>query len=250
MKSRVRILASVLALLSGVILLFGCRSVQQRLLYFPSHLAIENQLTPWMKDGHVIGFSREVPAPKNIWLMLHGNGGQAAHRAYALPCFSPEDSVFILEYPGYGFRDGTPSMQSFNDAARQAYGLLRERFSTISICVVGESIGTGPASILATCPRPPDKLVLVVPYDELAKVATEHYPFLPVRLLLHDNWNNLAALANYHGPLEIFAGTYDNVIPISHAKTLAAKIPQALFHEYPGGHNEWSGFSLVKFRNP
>ncbi len=209
-----------------------------------------NKLNSWTNQGQVIGYSREPPAPKNVWLLIHGNGGQAEHRTYALPAFSSEDSVYILEYPGYGFRRGTPSLQSFNEAARQAYESLCAKFPNTPVCVVGESIGSGPASTLTTCSRPPDKLVLVVPFDELAKVAAEHYPFLPVRLLLHDNWNNITALANFHGPLEIFAATFDNVIPIARAKSLAATKPKTIFHEIPCSHNDWAQFSAVKFRNP
>jgi len=230
--------------------LFGCASVQRKLLYFPSHLDLSNNLTPWLHEGQIIGYAREVPSPKNIWLMLHGNGGQAEHRASALSHFSPNDSVFILEYPGYGLRSGTPSMKSINEAATTAYNLLREKFPAQPICIVGESLGSGPASFLAGGPRPPDKLVLIVPYDELAKVAAEHYPFLPVRLILHDNWNNLAALANYCGPLEIYAEKFDTVIPITHARALAASKPQTIFHELIGGHNDWTGDLTVKIHNP
>jgi len=249
MKTLLTIIGIFVAV-SALILLYGCSLDQRKLLYFPSHISITTELAPWMYQDHIIGYTREVQTPKSVWLMIHGNGGQAAHRTYALPFFSGEDSVFILEYPGYGSRSGTPSMQSFNTAARQAYETLRERFPNLPICVVGESIGSGPASMLATCTRPPDKLVLVVPFDELAKVAAEHYPFLPVRRLLHDNWNNIAALANYNGPLEIFAATYDTIIPIAHAKALAATKPQVIFHEVPCSHNDWSQFRVVQFRYP
>jgi pimeloyl-ACP methyl ester carboxylesterase len=249
MKIRL-IFISVLTFASAIVLLFGCSSVQRKLLYFPSHQPGSNGLTEWRHQGQLIGFAREVPSPKNVWLLIHGNGGQAAHMVYAMPRFSVEDSVFILEYPGYGLRNGTPSMKSFNDAALQAYEVLRERFPDSHICVVGESIGTGPTSFLTTCSRPPDKVVLIVPYDELAKVAAKHYPFLPVRLLLRDNWNNITALTNYRGPLEIFAATNDSVIPIAHAKTLAATKPNAIFHEIPGGHSDWSQSKLVNFRYP
>jgi len=250
MKNILRISLSVVAIVGAFISLFGCASVQRKLLYFPSHLDLSNQLTPWFHQHEIIGYAREVPAPKNIWLMLHGNGGQAAHRASAIPCFSREDSVYILEYPGYGLRNGTPSMMSINAAARAAYDLLREKYPNTPLCVVGESLGSGPASLLATHPRPPEKLVLIVPYDELAKVASEHYPFLPVRLMLHDNWNNVAALASYQGPIEIYAEKFDAVIPISHARSLAATKPQTVFHELIGGHNDWTLDSTIKIHHP
>ena len=245
-----RILLCFFTAVGSFIMLFGCSSIQRKLLYFPSHDHGANGLTEWKHEGQLIGFAREVATPKIIWLMLHGNGGQASDRAFALPNFPESDSVFIMEYPGYGTRPGQLSLRSFAEAAQQAYTSLRHRFPNLPVCVVGESLGTGPASYLASTACPPDKLVLVVPYDELAGVAAEHYPFLPARFLLHDNWNNIAALANYHGPLEIFAGTYDSVIPIAHAKALAASVPQAVFHEVPCSHNDWSQFRIVRFHYP
>jgi hypothetical protein len=141
-------------------------------------------------------------------------------------------------------------MRSINEAATIAYNLLRKKFPAQPVCIVGESLGSGPASFLASGPRPPDKLVLIVPYDELAKVAADHYPFLPVRLILHDNWNNVAALASYRSPLEIYAEKFDTVIPIAHARALATSKPQTIFHELTGDHNDWTRDSTVKIHNP
>ncbi len=245
-----RALLLTLCALALLLSLFGCASVQRKFLYFPSHEPIANQLTPWSLNATVIGCAREVSSPANIWLMLHGNGGQAAHRTYALPCFSANDSVYILEYPGYGLRAGTPSKANLNRAAEEAYAELRRRFPTTPICVAGESLGSGPSCHLASLPQPPDKIVLITPFDQMAKVASRHFPFLPVSLLLHDKWDNIAALRAYNGPLEIFAATHDTVIPIAHAKALATSKPQARFHEIPGGHNDWSQIGQVQIRNP
>jgi pimeloyl-ACP methyl ester carboxylesterase len=98
--------------------------------------------------------------------------------------------------------------------------------------------------------RPPAKLVLIVPYDELCRVAAGHYPFLPVRLIMRDNWNNVAALASYSGPIDIFAGQHDTVIPVAHAQTLAASRPQAKITIFNGGHNDWAGDLHVRITNP
>ncbi|HWA26437.1 MAG TPA: hypothetical protein VG734_12325 [Lacunisphaera sp.] len=241
----------VLALLVALVLgIAGCGSVQRKLLYFPSHQTTSNCLTEWKSGDRLIGFARLVPRPRNVWLLVHGNAGQAADRSYALPSFSADDSVYILEYPGYGRREGSPSLTSINFAAKEAYDLLRAQFPSTPVCIAGESIGTGPACWLTTQGRPPDKLVLIVPFDILAAVAKGHYPFLPVSLLLHDNWNNVEALKGYVGPLEIFAADHDGVIPGKHAQALAASKPQAVFHEFAGGHNSWSHNNRVRIRNP
>ncbi len=234
----------------GLIALAGCSAIQRKFLFYPTHHHRDNGLTPWLHDGKLIGYSQPVASPKNVWLMLHGNGGQAADRAYALPCFSVQDSVFIMEYPGYGARDGVPSQATFDAAAAEAYGVLKKTYPTLPVCVVGESIGTGPASTLAGQAQPPDKIVLVVPFDNLKSVAADHFPFLPVGLILGESWDNVQSLSAYKGPIDIFGAVEDTIIPIKHAEQLSRSLPTAKFHRIPGGHNEWWTDERVEIRNP
>lgn len=228
----------------------GCSSIARNLLFYPSHFTETNGLAPWTRNGSTIGYSRTVDSPKNVWLMLHGNAGQAASRAYAIPSFSAGDSVFIMEYPGYGSRPGVPSKSAFNLAAKEAYLILRESYPGIPVCVAGESIGSGPASTLAGLPQPPDKFVLIVPFEKLSLVARDHFPAILVSLLLRDDWDNIGALSGYGGPVEIYGAEADTVIPVAHAKTLAAAIPSSKFTLIEGGHNDWSHQGRVLIRNP
>jgi pimeloyl-ACP methyl ester carboxylesterase len=227
----------------------GCSAIQRQLLYYPTHRPGANGLGEWRRQGKLIGYVRMTPQPRNVWLMLHGNAGQASDRAYAIPSFAPDDTVYIMEYPGYGAREGVPSRAAFDTAARDAYETLRAAYPHVPVCVAGESIGTGPASYLATLPHPPDKLVLITPFDVLQRVASEHFPRIAVALLLRDNWNNLEALKSYSGRVEIVGAKSDTVIPIIHARTLADAKSGAVFDEIEGGHNDWSRAG-VKIRNP
>lgn len=228
----------------------GCSSLERKLLFYPSHHRADHDLSEWSEHGEVVGYSRKVEAAKNVWLMLPGNGGQASDRTYALSSFSTDDSVFILEYPGYGARGGVPSRESFNQAASDAYALLRATYPTTPVCVVGESIGSGPAASLAELSRPPDKFVLVVPFDRLSEVAKDHLPAFLVRLILKDDWDNLKSFQHYRGPVDVFGAEADSVIPVGHAKALATAIPSAKFVLIAGNHNDWSHGGQVKIRNP
>lgn len=245
-------LITALLLIVPIILLgiAGCSPIERMFLFFPSHNPHDNSLTQWNNNGETIGYFRMVESPKNIWLMFHGNAGQASDRLYAMPCFSDEDSVFILEYPGYGNRKGVPSKESFNSAAKEAYFLLRETYPDIPVCVVGESIGSGPASYLATLDKKPDKIVLIVPFDKLSLVAEEHFPSFLVWLILKDNWDNMEALSNYKGRIDVFGAKEDVIIPVQHAKALAASVPGSKLVIIDGGHNDWSDEGKVKIRNP
>jgi pimeloyl-ACP methyl ester carboxylesterase len=246
--ARKLIIASIAAAAVIFFLMAGCSSIERKMLFFPSHRPADSGLAQWTKNGETIGYARKVDSPRTVWLMLHGNAGQASDRIYAIPCFSNEDSVFILEYPGYGNRDGVPSQESFNQAAKEAYLFLKDTYPKIPIGVVGESIGSGPASSLARLDRPPDKLVLIVPFDRLSLVAEDHYPAFLVRLLLKDDWDNVAALSTYKGPVEIYGAETDRVIPVAHAQALAAAVPSSKFVLIEGGHNDWSNQDRVRIR--
>jgi pimeloyl-ACP methyl ester carboxylesterase len=104
--------------------------------------------------------------------------------------------------------------------------------------------------MLASQSPPPDKIVLVVPFDKFASVAAEHARILPVSLLLEAKWDNIHSLSKYRGAVEVFGAEQDAVIPIEHAKKLASSVPSARFHRIPGGHNNWSKGSSVEIRNP
>ena len=221
---------------------------QRSMLFFPTHAALPTGLTPWSDGERTIGYSREAPNTRTIWLMMHGNGGQAADREYVLRCMSGQDSLYVLEYPGYGSRKGSPSLESINQAASGAYQLLRARNPNTPVCVLGESLGSGPACALAREKIAPDKIVLVVPFDTLANVASRHFPFLPVRLMLRDAWDNVRSLRGYTGPIEIFGARDDAIIPIEHARALARQIPSAQFIEITGEHNDWSQGDQVKIK--
>jgi alpha/beta hydrolase fold. len=164
--------------------------------------------------------------------------------------FSSEDSVFILEYPGYGNRKGIPSKETFNRAAKEAYLFLRETYPQLPVCVVAESIGSGPAASLASLALKPDKLVFIVPFDRLSSVAEDYLPSILVYLILRDNWDNIEALSTYKGPIDIFGAEADTIIPVRHAKALAAAVSTAQLIIIDGGHNDWSFGCRVKIRNP
>jgi uncharacterized protein len=239
---RLVLIFGVLYAVAGVALYFRQRS----LLYFPTHAGRSMGLKPWVVDARTLGFCREVPNPGTIWLMAHGNAGEAADRDYVLPRMSDQDSLYVLEYPGYGKRGGTPTRESMNQAAVEAYRLLRARNPGTPVCALGESIGSGPTCALAREPNPPDKLVLVVPFDSLAHLASAKIPFFPIRLILRDRWDNVEALRGYRGPVDVFAARNDTVIPMAHAEALVRELPNAHFTAIPGGHNEWSECAQVK----
>lgn len=223
-----------------LLLAVACSPLERRLLFAPTHHADTSGLAPWIQDGALIGFARLVAAPKNVWLLLHGNGGQASDRVYALPSFPASDSVYVLEYPGYGARPGLPSRESIDAAASSAFALLRKLHPDRLVCVAGESIGSGPASMLGSIRPAPHRIALVVPFDRLDAVARDHFPDFLVDWILRSDWDNVASLSAYPGPVAIYGAREDRVIPVAHARALADAVSNASFSMIEGGHNEWA----------
>lgn len=237
---------SVVLVLVYLVVLVGVFFCQRSLLYFPRQGEPVTRLEPWVEGERRIGFRREVEGPGAVWLMLHGNAGQAAERDYVLGRMSDRDSLYVLEYPGYGGREGQPCLESINEAASEAFRILRARNSRVPVCVLGESLGSGPACHLAREDQPPDKITLVVPFDSLASVAARRFFFLPVRPLLWDAWDNVETLQGYGGPVDIYGATQDTVIPIEHARALAEQVAGARFMPFDGGHNAWARSEQVR----
>ena len=228
------------------LLVAAVATLQRSLLYFPSNTESTSRLTAWADQGEIVGYCREVSRPKTVWLMMHGNAGQASGRDYVLKHLSKDDSLYVLEYPGYGARKGTPSKISIDVAAIEAYEILKRKHPNVPIGVIGESLGSGPASMLAKVSIPPEKIVLITPFDTLCNVASNRFWFLPVRLLLLDRWDNMESLRHYAGQVEIFGAISDSVIPIGHARNLAQSVATSRLIEIPGGHNDWSFCDEVK----
>ncbi|MEM6688536.1 MAG: alpha/beta hydrolase [Planctomycetota bacterium] len=229
-----------LALLAYAVVVLVMFVFQRRFVFLPSNDVRPSGLEPWLNsESQLIGYRHLVAEPKAVWLMSHGNAGQAADRDYLVSMLGPDVSLYVLEYPGYGSRPGSPSRSSIGEAASEAYHLVRDENPDTAICLLGESLGSGPASELALENPPPDKVVLVVPYDKLVNAAAHRFFFLPVRLLLLDQWDNVKALQGYDGPVEIYAAVEDEIIPFEFAESLSEQVTGSKLIRLEGGHEEW-----------
>ncbi len=184
-------------------------------------VAARRGLAFWEHNGTFHGWKDTLGGGTAV-LVFHGNAGGAVHRDYLRDLFRGTElgetfSVYLLEYPGYGFREGRPSEMAFREAALKAHEAIRESYSTILL--VGESIGSGTATWLAA-EREADGVLLITPFNRLSAAASHHYPWLPVRLLLRDRFRNDEHLANFSGPVAFVVAGRDSVIPSRLAREL------------------------------
>ena len=212
------ILVGAYALILALVFLF-----QRRLIYLPTRLepdvalqiAAQHHVLPWRnRTGRIIGWHWPASAASHgTVLIAHGNAGSAIDRNYlAEPIRDAADvDVFVLEYPGYGARDGSPTERSLLAAADDAFEALIQR---TPVFVVSESLGAGVAAYLAkTHADQIPGLVLFAPYNSLAAVAQQAIRFLPMALVLRDRFDPAAWLRDYRGPIAIVLAGSDEVIP-------------------------------------
>ncbi len=232
-KPRLRVVRVLqLLLIAYLLVVLAALIFQRRLIYFPTKIpadliesvAKEHGFVPWKNPaGQVIGWkiSSSGTATGSV-LIVHGNAGCAVGRDYlAQPIHDAADTdVFVLEYPGYGAREGSPSKTSLLAAAEEAFQLLPPGSPKY---VVSESIGAGVACDLArNHPSEIAGLALFVPYCNLASVAQKQMPFLPAYFFLLDRFDPAACLKNYHGPVQFVVAGADEVLGPETGKQLFA----------------------------
>jgi fermentation-respiration switch protein FrsA (DUF1100 family) len=98
---------------------------------------------------------------------------------------------------------------------------LRRGVPPNRIILLGHSLGSGPAVLLATRHKAA-ALVLFGAFTSIPDAAAERYPYLPVRLVVGVQFNSLARIGDVHMPVVIAHSRGDTLIPYSHALKLFA----------------------------
>lgn len=215
---------------------------QRRMIYHPSTAptktleawAQEAGLEPWRNAAGVrIGWKRLSAAQPAVGqvLIAHGNAGCAVDRAFYAPALQKAAAldVFILEYPGYGDRPGSPSEPALLAAAEEAF---RSLAPNQPVYLLGESLGSGVAAYLAG--QHPDRVagvLLIAPFDNLTALAQHHMPLFPVKWLLKDRYPSDRRLRAYRGPVGVLLAGQDEVVP--------ARFGRRLYEGYPGPKKLW-----------
>lgn len=174
-------------------------------------------------------------------------GGNAEDVGANIPDFEaafPERAVYLVNYRGYGGSTGRPSEAVLIADAEAIYDSLRAHHDPIA--VIGRSLGSGVAVALAAH-RPVERLVLVTPFDSIADVAADHFPWLPVRPLMRDRYDSLRRIAAVRSPTLVVVAEHDEVVFRARSEALIAAIPPPLRHTLlvPGAtHNDVSFYPV------
>jgi pimeloyl-ACP methyl ester carboxylesterase len=224
------IVVSVVAVVVALLWLF-----QRRLIYLPDTSAVPaadevlpaaQDVTLMTSDGLDLG-AWYVPAGdgrRDVTVMVaNGNGGNRAGRApLAAELAAVGFDVLLFDYRGYGGNPGNPSSDGLVRDARAALTYLVDEAAVPADRVIyfGESLGAGVVTALAHS-DPPAGLLLRSPFESLAAVGQHHYPFLPVGLLLRDEFPVASLVAGIDVPTTVVYGSQDTIIPPDQSRAVA-----------------------------
>jgi len=218
-------------------------SCQSTFIYHPSAASEQRllqeaeraEMRAWKNEaGQIIGWRPLQSNSDRRFLVFHGNAGYALHRGHYTEAISQVEEgfdVYILEYPGYGARAGSPSEEALYAAAEEGIKLLLDE-SSAPIYLAGESLGSGVASEMAArFSENVAGVLLITPFTNLKDAARTHFPAFLVRLILREKYDNERALEKYNGPVAILLAEHDEVV--------ASELGQQLYEGYQGPKKLW-----------
>jgi fermentation-respiration switch protein FrsA (DUF1100 family) len=224
--------------------------VQRSLMYFPERLRTSPAAAGLPEAHEILLATRDcetvivwhVPprGEKPVVLYFHGNGGALRYRvARFRAVIADGNGLIALSYRGYGGSTGAPTEAGLIADAEAAYAFAAARYPAERIVLWGESLGSGVAVALATG-HTVGRIVLEGSFTSAADVGARAYYFLPVRLLMKDQFRSDLRIANVTAPLLFLHGVRDRVVPITLGQRLyaLANEPKRFVRFSDAGHED------------
>ena len=181
---------------------------------------------------------------KGIVLYFHGNMDNINYYAKYAKTFTDKGyEVWMPDYPGFGKSTGSITETLINKEATEVYKLAHSRFGEDSIIVYGKSLGTGPASYIASTQKC-KRLILETPYYSIPSLFGSYAPIYPTDWMSRFKFPNGDYLKKVQEPITIFHGTSDRVVFYSNASKLkkVLKPGDEFVTIEDGGHNNLADF--------
>jgi pimeloyl-ACP methyl ester carboxylesterase len=202
--------------------------LQERIVFQPA--PISGQRLDWIRENfqHIEEINLMAPDGVNLhgWLAkdtgqiksslliyFGGNGEEVSGTLVDTHGFKGW-SLLTVNYRGYGLSEGVPSEEKLFKDAFFIYDSLagREDIDALKVVAMGKSLGTGVAVYLAT-QRPLTGVILVSPYDSVAGIVKEKYPFVPVNYLLRHPFDSIKLVPSVNVPMLALVATEDKLVP-------------------------------------
>ena len=228
-----KLLSIVLPLIGLYVLIVGSLYVLQRPMIFQAGMSPTppllnsvpgfQEVSHRTEDGLDLRALYRPAAPGALTLVyFHGNAdGLSGSLRVTERLAAKGYGLLLVGYRGYDRNPGSPSEDGLHADGRSALRWLSEHgVSGSGTVLVGNSLGSGPATEMAAT-HPIADLVLISGYTSLPDVAASTYPFVPVRMLMRDRFDNIGKISQVTAPILILHGTADRTIPYDHAVRLA-----------------------------
>lgn len=177
-------------------------------------------------DGETIfGLHHPSEPGEATIIVFHGNASSAVRqKRRGARLIKDGFGVLLAGYRGYPGSSGEPSETGLFIDASAAYDFIQaEREQPIAL--YGHSLGTGVATYLAT-QRDVFAMVLEAPFNSVAAVAADRYPWVPVLALIKHDFQSDEHIKNITAPILIMHGDNDDTIPLEYGKRLYVNAPE------------------------
>jgi pimeloyl-ACP methyl ester carboxylesterase len=205
--------------------------------------ATTEQLTLAARSGdQLVGLHippARASAVRTLILGFSGNATNAGVTAAMLHDLYPDADVVAFHYRGYPPSGGRAGAAALQEDALLIHDAMRARLAPARLIVAGFSVGSGVAAYLAGH-RPVDGLILVTPFDSLARVSAGHYPWVPVRLLFRNMMDPTDDLRGVPIPVAIVAGGRDTLVVPERTQALRLSLSNLVYDRTipEAGHND------------
>ncbi len=223
---------------------------QRSLMYFPDTISTtptaaglpEAEEVPLMASDGVKSIAWHVPprGDKPVIVYFHGNGGALRYRVQRFRKLITDGiGLVALEYRGYGGLGGSPTEQGLIADGEAAYAYAAAHYQAQQLVLWGESLGSGIAIAIAA-EKPVGRVILEAPFTSALDVAERFYWYLPVRLLMKDQFRSDQRIGKVKAPLMIMHGVHDHIVPYALGERLfdLANQPKHIVRFLDGGHED------------
>ena len=198
---------------------------------------VEDVKIPTAEGASVTGWYHEPAPGKPVILFYKGNAGSYTYEHPRFEQFVADGYGFLsFDYRGFPTSPGAISQGAILSDSLAAFDWLKAKGHHVVIW--GRSLGSGPATYVASL-RDADALLLETPFDSAIAVATDRYWFLPVGLLMQDQYPVDQWIKDVKEPVFVAHGTADTTIALKHGQRVFDLAPNkyGIWIE-PGGTHE------------
>ena len=189
-------------------------------------------------DGVVNGWYQAPRAGMPLIVYYKGNSGSFSKEHIRYEQFVADGYGFVaFDYRGFPASPGVISQQGILDDATTMFDWAAAK--GFPLLIWGRSLGSGPSTYVASV-RDAEALLLETPFLSAVTVAGERYPFLPVSLVMQDQFPVNQWILDVTEPVLVAHGTGDVTIGVSNGERVHALAPNKdeLWIEPGAGHSD------------